>query len=292
MPRLTAPPLDFDGFPWRHVGERLRYGHAMALFVMDEAPQTFSDAYRAERGLMVAAVFSWTDRAGTPNLLPCWWGISAEDVDVPALRAAADAAIAKARAARDEANARAEERRLAAQARVDEMAGPIRERLQALVGAAPWQFGRSLTEAAETAHRAEWGPYDLERAERWLSNAEANRVRAEQRIGRPAMPHFYARSEDPAVRAATLEGLRYLASLDEDWAAIQNGEGFSQTTTWSGHVLAEREVLDRGEAAHGLALIYQHRLQLPDELCERALGEAPVRRGRRRLPAGDLLAPA
>lgn len=292
MRRLTAPPLDFDGFPWRLVGERLRYGHAMALFVMDEAPQAFSDAYRAERGLMIAAGFSWTDRAGTPNLLPCWWGISAEDIDVAALRTAAGAAIAKARAARDEADARAAERHATAMERVAEMAGPIRARLREVLAGAPWQLGRALTEAAEMAHREPWAPHDLERAERWLSNAEGNRVRAEERLGRPAMPHFYARAEDPAVRAATLEGLRFLASLDEDWAAIQNGMGYSQTTTWTGHVLAEREVLDRGEAAHGLALLHSHRTQLDDELCERALGEAPVRRGRRRAPAGGLLASA
>ncbi|WP_244625467.1 hypothetical protein [Methylobacterium mesophilicum] len=78
--------------------------------------------------------------------------------------------------------------------------------------------------------------------------------------------------------------------MDSDWAAVENGRGWSQSTCWTGHTLSEREVLDQAEAAHALGLLHQHRRQLPDELCIVLFGSAPTRRGRPADPATPSLA--
>ncbi|KQP29643.1 hypothetical protein ASF49_15905 [Methylobacterium sp. Leaf104] len=286
MPWLTAPPLDFEDLPWRLVGERQRYGNARLLHVLDAIPQTFQDAYRGARAEMIGAGYSWTDKANARSpdgtLLPCWWTSEAE-VDVPALRAAVDAALAKAGARRGAADRRAEQR-----AEADEvLTAPIRQRLQDLVAKRLWSLGKELASARELMTATSWTAYGGRIAERWLEAAEANRVRAEARLARPAMPHWLARAQDPAVRAAVHEGLKYLAELDEDWASEENGRGYSQATSWTGHALAERDGLSELEAAHGLQLLHGHRRQLPPYLAYRALGIASATS--REAPAGGLL---
>ena len=212
-------------------------------------------------------------------------------MDVPALQGAVDAAIATAAAVRAEAAAKAEARRLAEAARIAEISAPIRARLAEIVSETPWMLGRSYAEAADLAHTAEWTQYGLDAASRWIANAEANRIRAEARLSRPSPQKWFERAADPAVQIATLEGLQYLAGLDEDWPSEQNGRGYSQVTTWSGHVLAEREVLDQDAAGHGLDLLFQRRRQLPPDIARRALAIEP-KPTRQRAVAGDLLASA
>ncbi|MBE7198945.1 MAG: hypothetical protein INR70_14250 [Parafilimonas terrae] len=247
----------------------------MALWVGRGDSQAYSDAYspRNFRQRLVDAGYSWTDRGGEGSLVPCFWGLerpsSIEDVraDIEALvEAVADL---RARQARSR-----EEREAEAAAKLAAEAAPIRAELAKLVGDAAWQFGRHVEEAEDFAGREVWGRASLERATRLLANAAACRVRAEARLNRPAPPELYARSEDEGVRGAAHDACRYLSERDEDRASVRNGIGWSQATSWVGHVLSEREVLSRGEAAHALGVLWGHRAQLPASLRADCFGDA------------------
>ncbi|MFG4657098.1 hypothetical protein ACF0BG_19445, partial [Acinetobacter baumannii] len=210
MARLLTPPLAF-GPPWRTVGTRRRYGHETTVFVLDTIPAAYSDAYGSPAGAFIKDVgLSWT-RLVTGEMQPCWWLSGVDDACVPELQAAVDTALATIAKTRAEAAVRAEERRLADIARTEERAGPIRARLRELGALHPWQLGRSRTEAAQLAHEDEWTPSGLQAAERWISNAEGSRERAEQRSRSEPPAVWYARAEDPAVRKAVHEGLKILA---------------------------------------------------------------------------------
>lgn len=271
---VEGPPISF-GLRWEALGEHRRYGHAMQLWVGRGDTQAFSDAYRPQnfRQRLVDAGYSWTDRGGGSSLEPCFWGLSRpssiEDIraDIEALVSAV--AEMRARQARSR-----DEREAEAKARLAEEAAPIRAELARLVGDAAWQFGRHVDEAEDLAGREVWGRASLERATRLLANAAACRRRAEERLNRPAAPDLYARAEDEAVRSAAHDGCRYLSERDEDRASVRNGIGWSQATSWVGHVLSEREVLTRGEAAHALGVLWGHRLQLPAPLRVACFGDA------------------
>jgi hypothetical protein len=229
---------------------------------------------------MTAAGFSWTNLGHEGgHLLPCWWdtGIA---YDVDALRVAADRAVADSAAWRDELARRDAERLAYELAYVAPLAAPIRTELAALIGDRPWALGRYLSEARDLAATADWTRHGLRAAERHLSNARGNVERANERLGRVPPALWFARAADPDVRAAALSACRILSALDTDWAAVRNAAGWSQATTWTGHVLSEREVFDQGEAAHALALLHRYRLQLADELCLVLFGSAPTRRRR------------
>jgi len=276
---FMAPPIDF-GTVWRHVGTHRRYGHDLALWLCDEHPQSFSDAYRGARAEMTAAGFSWTDRGhDRPSLCACWWDTGLP-YDADALRVAADRAVANAASSRDE-QARREAERLAAEVtEVAPAAALIRRHLEDMLRERPWALGRRLSEARELIAMESWTRHGLWAADRYLSNARVNIERANERLGRVPPAVWFARAADPDVRAAALSACRILSSLDTDWAAVRNSAGWSQATTWTGHVLSEREVLDQGEASHTLGLLHGHRRQLPDPLCELLFGAAPTRRRR------------
>ncbi len=271
---LEGPPIGF-GLQWEALGEHRRYGHAMQLWVGRGDAQAYSDAYRPAnfRSRMVDAGYSWTDRGGEGSLIPCFWGLSQpssiEDIraDVEALVAAV--AELRARQARSR-----EEREAEAKARLAEEAAPIRAELSRLVTQAAWQFGRHVEEAEGLAGREVWVRGSLERAARLLANAAACRRRAEERLNRPAAPDLYARAEDEGVRGAARDACRYLSERDEDRASVRNGIGWSQATSWVGHVLSEREILSRGEAAHALGVLWGHRAQLPASLRGACFGAA------------------
>lgn len=256
---VEGPPIGF-GLHWEALGEHRRYGHVMQLLVGRGDAQAYSDAYRPQnfRGRLVDAGYSWTDRGGGSSLPQCFWALakpsSIEDIrkEIEALvQAVADI---RARQARSR-----EERAAEAAARLAEEAAPIRAELARLVGDATWQFGRHVDEAEDLVGREAWGPVALERATRLLANAAACRRRAEERLNRPAAPELYARAEDECVRSAAHDACLYLSARDEDRASIRNSIGWSQATSWVGHVLSEREVLSRGEAAHALGVLWIHR---------------------------------
>lgn len=281
--RMRAPPIDF-GMTFEPVGARRRRGEMLPLFVGRAGPDLyFSDAYRHAREPMVAAGFSWTDVAHAHGQLePCWWD-HGQAIDLPALQSAVDAALtvgAEERAERERAaealRAEAEKRVRAEVAEVEKSSAPIRAALDVLLRDRPWAFGRQHSEAADMAGRAEWRAYGLMCAKRLVENAQANIERAEQRLGRPAPAAWFARAADPSVREAALEACRVLSARDEDWASDQNGIGWSQATSWTGHVLSEREVLDQGSASHALRLLHPHRRQLDGELRARLFGGAPA----------------
>ncbi|KQU22272.1 hypothetical protein ASG63_22520 [Methylobacterium sp. Leaf94] len=288
MPVLTAPPIDF-GPPWRHVGVRSRFGHAMELFALDETPLGYADAWRRAREVMVDAGFSWSDKTGPGRLMPCWWALPT-DTDVGALEAAVAEAVAAGAAARAEEDAKREAARLAELARVAEISGPIRERLLEICRTRPWSLGRAYAEAIEHAHDDAWTQHGLNVAKDWVAAADATEARTEARLTGRGPAQWHERANDPDVRDAALAGLRHIAGMDEDWASDANGVGFSQVTTWAGHLLAARDVLDQGAAAHALGILWQHRRQLPPSIAQRALGIEP--KPQRGGGAGNLLARA
>ncbi|GLS52468.1 hypothetical protein GCM10007886_06510 [Methylobacterium gregans] len=276
---MTRPPIDF-GTEWSNAGTHRRYGHDLILWVAAQPTQAFRDAYSRARGLMVGAGYSWTDKGhAEPQMLPCWWNTGIT-FDADALRAEVDRVVAEAGFEREAEAAAEQERHERDVASTKNAAAPIRAALRALLVERPWALGRALSEARDLASAETWTSWGLRSAERYLDNAAANVRRAEERLGRTPPATWFARAEDEAVRVAALEACRVLSSRDMDWAAVQNGEGWSQATTWTGHTLSERAVLDQGEAAHALGLLHGHRRQLSDEVCIACFGEAPARRRR------------
>lgn len=277
---MASPPLDF-GAVWTPAGTHRRYGNELPLWLCMEPTQAWHDAYRGLRGALVGAGYSWTDRGHSETrLIACWWDMDVT-VDADALRAEVDRVVAEAAATR-EARARAEQERH--QRDLDDtapLAAPVRAALARLCGERPWALQRSLTEARDLAAEEAWTAYGLRSAERFLSNAAGNEARAEERLGRTPPEAWFARAADPAVQSAALAASRYLSELDTDWAAVQNGAGWSQATCWTGHLLSERESLDHGETAHAMALLHGHRRQLSDEANLTLFGEIPTRRRRR-----------
>lgn len=225
-----APPIDF-GADWRCVGAHRRYGHTLPLWLCDEPTVAFRDAYTRARGMLTGAGYSWTDRGHSePRLVACWWDTGVT-VDMAALRSEIDRVVAEAAAERD-AKARAEEEASSRDVATAEIsAPPIRAALTRLLAERPWALGRSLSEARDLAALEGWTSWGLRSAQRFLSNAEGNIRRAEERLGRPPPTLWLARAADEAVRAAALDACKILSARDEDWAAVQNGEGWSQATT-------------------------------------------------------------
>lgn len=275
----TRPPLEF-GAAWRPAGTHLRYGNELSLWLADHPTQQFLDAYRGAREQMIGAGFSWTEKGHDgPGMRPCWWDLG-QPIHLCDLANAADRAITEAASNRAE-KARAAEERLAREvAEVAPLAAPIRTELAALIADRPWALGRQLAEARELVAPGDWMWEGLRLAQRHLSNAAGNITRAAERLGRTPPATWFARAADPDVRAAALSACRILSSLDNDWAAVQNGRGWSQVTCWTGHTLSEMDALDQGQAAHALGLLHQHRRQLPDPLCVVLFGSAPTRRNR------------
>ena len=272
-----SPPISF-GTTWRSAGVHRRYGYDLPLYLCDEPPQAYSDAYRAARAEMTAAGFSWTNLGHKgAHLLPCWWDTGLP-YDADALQVAADRAIAEAAARRDEQASREAQRLAAEVAAVAPAAALIREQLADMIADRPWALGRQLSEARDLVAMACWTWHGLRCAERHLDNAGGNIERAGERLGRIPPAAWYDRAADADVRAGALAACQVLSSLDTDWAAVRNSRGWSQSTCWTGHVLSERESLDQGEAAHALGLLHGHRLQLADELNLHLFGAAPARR--------------
>ncbi len=275
----TRLPIEF-GTRWTCVGTHRRYGHTLPLWLAEAATQNFIDAYRGAKEPLVSAGFSWTEKGHTgPGMRPCWWDIG-QPVHLCDLANAVDRAICEAVADRAEKERAAQERRQQEAAEVEPLAAPIRAELAVLVEGKPWSFGRHFTDAMSLSVPGPWTRHDLRNGERHLANARANILRAAERLGRPAPAAWYARAEDADVRAAALSACRILSALDADWAAIENGKGWSQATCWTGHTLSEREALDQGEAAHALGILHGHRRQLPDALCILLFGSAPTRKRR------------
>ncbi|GJE52709.1 hypothetical protein GOFOIKOB_5783 [Methylobacterium tardum] len=275
---MNRPPLKF-GTEWSHAGTFKRYGNELTLWVADAATQEFSDAYKGAPKSLIDAGYSWTDKGHRKSgLMPCWWDLG--PVDLCALANAADRAIREAAAARAE-KARISEERLAREvAEVAPKAAPIRAELAAMIESRPWALGRQLSEARELVAQGDWTRPAIWQGERLLGNAKGNVERAAERLAKTPPAVWFARAGDKDDRAGALSACRILSALDSDWAAVQNGKGWSQVSCWMGHTLSERDVLDQKEAAHAIGLLHQHRRQLPDELCILIFGSAPTRRRR------------
>ncbi|MGU3542263.1 hypothetical protein [Methylobacterium sp. A52T] len=275
---MNRPPLKF-GTAWSHAGTFKRYGNELSLWVADIATQEFSDAYKGAPKSLIDAGYSWTDKGHRkPGLMPCWWDLG--PVDLCGLANAADRAIREAASARAEKARAAEERHQREVAEVEPLAAPIRTELAALIEGRPWALGRLLAEARDLVAQVYWARPDLWQGERLVGNAHGNIGRAAMRLAKTPPAAWLERVWDEDVRAGALSACRILSAMDDDWAAVQNGKGWSQATCWTGHTLSEMEALDQWHAAHALGLLHQHRRQLPDPLCVVLFGSAPTLRNR------------
>lgn len=258
--KTNHPPIDL-GLSWTARGEAMRYGHRLELWTAEGDTTAFSAAWKRAKPAMEDVGYSWT-RLGS-QLAPCYWGLP-EPGPVEPARRAVEAALAEAAAERAE-KARREAVCIAAEvASCASRARPIRHDLAEVVSRHAWQLGRQLAEARALLDDAGWREWDCRAAERLLSNARGNGVRAAHRLEGHALPHWHARAADPAVRAAALAACRYLSGLDTDWASDRNSVGWSSASCWAGHALSERRELDQGVAGHALSILHQHRRQLTD----------------------------
>lgn len=71
---------------------------------------------------------------------------------------------------------------------------------------------------------------------------------------------------ETARKDPVLEALKCIASMDEDHASVENGEGFNKLDTELGHALAYKDLLTREEHKLGKALIKKYKNQLPAQL--------------------------
>ncbi len=268
---MRAPPFSF-GMAWHDQGVHGRYGHDLRLWTAEGAGHSFSDAYQAERAAMVSAGFSWHREGG--RLVPCYWELS-EPVWTPAVAARIEDAILAAAEERDAAARRQANREADELARVAKTSAPIRRDLADMLANRPWAFGKAHADAKKMAGIEEWTAYGAACAGRLVDNALRAIQRAEERLGRPAPEAWHERAADPAVRAAALVACRVLSDRDMDRASIRNGRGWSQTTSWTGHALAGRVALSPVEAAHGMALLWGHRAQIPADLRELVFDARP-----------------
>lgn len=257
-------PLSF-GMEWTDQGVHGRYGHRLRLWTAEGAGHAFSDAYKAEREAMISAGYSWHREGG--RLSPCFWALP-EPVWTPAAEARIEAAILAAADGRDAAARRQAEHEAAELARVAKTSASIRRDLVELLAERPWAFGKAHAEAEEIATLEEWTAYGAACAGRLVDNALRAIQRADERLARPAPADWHERAADPTVRAAVLVACKVLSDRDSDRASLRNGRGWSQSTSWTGHVLARRAALSQAEAAHGLALLWGHRGQIPGDLRE------------------------
>lgn len=130
-----------------------------------------------------------------------------------------------------------------------------------------WAWARSadVDEASELLARPELDRVDAGRLIILVGNAEKNVSRSQAKTAQRHEPEM-RRAEDPAVQVAALEGVRHITAHDEDWASVQNGIGWSKSTTIDGHVLAGLDSLSVEQTSHALRLLRVHRRQLPGRL--------------------------
>lgn len=215
---------------------------------------------------------------GDLGMRPVWWParctaspaeLAALQVDIDRL-VAADAAAAQDDAARraDLVGEVAAADRAAAEAALPRLAG--------IVEHAPWQLGRALPEAAALVRYGITDSFSAGRVLTLIRNADGVRERAEIALRRLAPEGWLCPAESADVRAAPLEGCRYLSDLDEDRASRRDDAGWGQDDSSLGHLLSERGELSREETAHAARLLHQHRRRLPADLRARLFGVATV----------------
>lgn len=248
----------FFGMDWADQGVHGRYGHHLRLCTAEGSGYAFSDAYKAEREAMISAGFSWHREGG--RLVPCFWELP-EPVWTPAVEGRITQAILAAAEEREAAAQRQADREAEELARVAKTSAPIRRDLVELLAERPWAFGKAHAEAEEMADLEEWTAYGAAWAGRLVDNALRAIQRAEERLAREPAGHWYKHAADPDVRDTVLAAWRILSERDSDRASIRNGRGWSQSTSWTGHVLSGRESLTQAEAAHGMAILWGHRIR-------------------------------
>lgn len=270
MLEISKGPVPHSfGMAWTDQGVHGRYGHRLRLWTAEGDVGAFHDAYRAEKALMVDAGYSWRRMGLEDGMTPCFWVLS-EPAWSDEIATRIEAAIHAAAAKRDESRLRSQERLADEVARVAISSAPIRADLDALLAERPWAFRKKLPEAEELAAIAigDWTAYGAACAGALVDDARRAILRAEERLARPAPAAWWERAADPAVRAAVLVACKVLSDRDSDRASIRNGRGWSQATSWTGHVVAGRAALSQAEAAHGMAILWGHRSQLPAVLRE------------------------
>lgn len=278
MPPFDRPPLSL-GLTFAPDYRHPFRGERVLLWTAPPANRSYELALKHRPNQMRRAGYTHFI-VEARGMRPVWWPArcTASADELAALQADVDRLVAEdAAAAREDAERRA--------ARVAEVAAADRAaaeaalpRLAALVEQAPWQLGRALAEAAALAKDGITDSLSVGRALALIRNADGVRERAELALRRLAPEGWLRLAESADVRAAALEGCRYLSDRDGDRASRRNDAGWGQDDTGVGHLLSSRGELSREESAHALRLLHHHRRQLPAVLRSRLFDTAPAPR--------------
>lgn len=128
-----------------------------------------------------------------------------------------------------------------------------------------WAKGALIDEANEIMARPDIGRTDALRLLALVDQARKNVTRAEDRTSRPHVPEM-ERALDPVILIAARGAVEAITLQDQDWASVQNGIGWSKSTTCDGHVLSGLERWTPEQASHALRLLRVHRRQIPVHL--------------------------
>ncbi|GJD97490.1 hypothetical protein [Methylobacterium iners] len=269
-----AIPVAALGLTWRRAREVGTRNGPRVLWVGDGDASRYSRAYRLARKSLRSVGYSWgkeeRDRGMTVPV--CW-----EDRSVPegfVWKALAEAE--EALAADDAKAAKAEAQRLrdaeleavlSGDARREDMAA-LRRSLDVL----HWAWSKRKRELAESLFRE---PKDAGGAPRahvaklardLVVEVDCAIERVRQRVARDPAHDWLTAAQDEGVRHCVHAATRYLSSLDEDRATVQNDAGWGKSHSHAGHVLAAERELNVIQASHALAAVWRHRRQIPEAL--------------------------
>ncbi len=112
-----------------------------------------------------------------------------------------------------------------------------------------WAKGSLIDEAHELMSKPDIDRNDALRLLALVDAARKNVQRAEERTARPHVPEM-ERASDPMILTAARGAVEAITLQDGDWASVQNGVGWSKSTTCDGHVLAGLEAWSTEQASH------------------------------------------
>lgn len=270
---ITTPPEAF-GLAWRREREVNTRNGPRVLFLADDT-DAYVRAYRLHKeelravGFAYAETTKWDGDFRWSVFVPAFWFDPSADQ-----AQAAEVAANVEELVRDVFEREEVERELEWQRHGARRQASI-ERLRTYFEERPWAFASGVVATVEDLVQVERATEGQARfAESLLASAEQNVARAHKRLQGSVLPTDWACAADPDVRADVLEACRVLSERDEDRAQERNDRGWSQATSWTGHVLAGKKELTQREAAHALRLVYKHRKQLAPELASRLFRSA------------------
>lgn len=279
---VQALPVGVLGLAWRRLGDRRTGSGQKTLWIGDGDETAFRSAYGADRDGLRAVGFSWGgEHMGYYDRPVCWEPVPAPENAV-VLDAVARATQASHARAREEevrrAKAEAERQRRAD----EEFAREGETRLEAVaelrrrLAAHPWAWTRGQRDrAADVLAQGDRPSASAANVARNLVlTVDTMLARVTERAQTERVEKWWSLAADPEIRVEVHHAAKYLSALDDDFASIENAQGWSKAHTHLGHVISDMPALGHHEAAHALKAVYPHRRQLRSHVRLRLFGEA------------------